>query len=154
MLGLSGGLLHCSGRHVGGSALVPSASAKPAHQFHVQPWHNIVPNVTQQCFRAGNRACGPDFGRIRIGKASASALRPVAIWLKPFWPKPFWLKQLCTFERPSQASGMVGGARQQGLTSSIMTTSLEWLRGGSNFCLEWCWWCLWHCNLNELLWFE
>ena len=32
--------------------------------------------VTQYCFRAGNRASGPDFGRILVGKASKSALRP------------------------------------------------------------------------------
>ncbi len=29
-----------------------------------------------KCFRAGNWASGPDFGRIVIGKASESALRP------------------------------------------------------------------------------
>jgi hypothetical protein len=34
-----------------------------------------LPCVTQQCFRAGNLASGPDFGQILIGKASKSALR-------------------------------------------------------------------------------
>ncbi len=42
-------------------------------------------------------------------------------------------KQLCTFERPSQGSGMVGEAGEQGLGRSTMTTSLEWLSGGSYF---------------------
>ncbi len=37
--------------------------------------HAIV-YVTQWCFRAGNRASGPDFARILIGKHSKSALRP------------------------------------------------------------------------------
>ncbi len=36
----------------------------------------VVPYVTQQCLRAGNRATGPDFSGILIGKASKSALRP------------------------------------------------------------------------------
>ncbi len=36
----------------------------------------IVPCVTQWCFRAGNRASGPDVGRILFGKTSKSALRP------------------------------------------------------------------------------
>ncbi len=33
--------------------------------------------VTRWCFRAGNRASGPDFGRIAIGKTFKSPLRPV-----------------------------------------------------------------------------
>jgi hypothetical protein len=37
---------------------------------------NRLPSVTQYCFRAGNRSSEPDFGRILIGKASKSALRP------------------------------------------------------------------------------
>ncbi len=37
-----------------------------------------IPYATQQCFRAGDRASGPDFSRILIRKASKSALRPKA----------------------------------------------------------------------------
>ncbi len=38
----------------------------------------VLQYVTQQCFRAGNLASGPDFGRILVGKASTSALRPAS----------------------------------------------------------------------------
>ncbi len=34
----------------------------------------------QWCFRAGNRASGPDFGRILVVSASKSALRPAFGW--------------------------------------------------------------------------
>ncbi len=36
----------------------------------------IIPVVTEQCFGAGNRPSKPDSGRLLIGKASRSALRP------------------------------------------------------------------------------
>ncbi len=39
-------------------------------------WQGDSPYVTQWCLLAGNPAYGPDFGRIQIGKASKSALRP------------------------------------------------------------------------------
>ncbi len=35
-----------------------------------------VAYVTQECLRFGNEASGPDVGRILVGKASKSALRP------------------------------------------------------------------------------
>ncbi len=35
-----------------------------------------VPCVTQWCFRAGNQAPRPDFGRMLVGRASKSDLRP------------------------------------------------------------------------------
>ncbi len=39
-----------------------------------------LPYVTLERFRAGDRASGPDFGHIPIGKASKSALRPAEGW--------------------------------------------------------------------------
>ncbi len=50
--------------------------------------------LDNNAFRAENRACGPDFGRILIGKTSKSAGRradfeafPIKIWPKS-GPKP------------------------------------------------------------------
>ncbi len=36
----------------------------------------MYPYVTKYCFRAGNRASWPDFGRSLVGKASTTAFRP------------------------------------------------------------------------------
>ncbi len=48
---------------------------------------SIVPDVAQTCFRDRNRAFGPDFGRILIGEASQSALRPAEAFPNGIWPK-------------------------------------------------------------------
>ncbi len=42
--------------------------------FRVGP--RVFVETNQRCFRAGNRASGSDFGRILVGKASKSVLRP------------------------------------------------------------------------------
>jgi hypothetical protein len=57
--------------------LVPQASKKRVAKKPLRdPLDKGVPYVAQECFRAGHRSSGLDFGRILIWKASNSALRP------------------------------------------------------------------------------
>ncbi len=52
---------------------------RPSHAFRCYPWAHRGTGgggmLRSQCFRAGNRASGPDAGRIPIGKSSKSAPR-------------------------------------------------------------------------------
>ena len=48
------------------------------------------PDVTHLCFRAGNRASGPDFGRSLIGKASKSALKHYCATYGRWVSGPLW----------------------------------------------------------------
>ncbi len=53
-----------------------------------KPFSGALPYVTQKCFRARNQVSGPDFGRIPIGRASKSALRPASAAREP---PPRWM---------------------------------------------------------------
>ncbi len=52
------------------------------------PGNYPLPYVTQYSFRAGNRASGPDVGRIPIGRASKSVGREARFLARKldFWP--------------------------------------------------------------------
>ncbi len=68
-----------AGGDYGCTRCLPQGSAGlPANVWPQVPF--LVPCVTQERFRAGDRASGPDFGRILVGKTSKVVL-PIRIWL-------------------------------------------------------------------------